>query len=183
VTSPRLLAYAHNVDEEDTAYQATPDGQRVSQRESCLYRPAARSRLLVCKWRILLAWVDMKHFLACVSAIIPPVTEACDRPTKMKPVKLFGLTKIVTFRFVELLDLNVPPRQIDGARLALILTLLDFAMDDLPVCGCAAFPKAPLLELAFVLSFAVSMSESLSATQYPRHRSTYLLSKLYVTFM
>jgi hypothetical protein len=118
-----------------------------------------------------------------VSAMLPAVTDACDGPTNMKPVKLVGLTEVVTFRFVELFDLNVLPRQVDGTRLALILPLLDFAMDDLPVRGCAAFPKAPLLELAFVLSFAVSMSESLSATQYPRHRSTYLLSKLYVTFM
>jgi hypothetical protein len=127
----------------------------------------------------------MKHSLACVSAMIAAVTDGCDRPTNMRSVKLFGLTEIVTLRFVELLDLNVPPRQIDGTRLALILPLLDFAMDDLPVRGCAAFPKTPLLELAFILSFTESMSDTISATQYPRHRnsSIYLLTKLYFVFM
>ena len=57
--------------------------------------------------------------------------------------------------FVELLDLDKPPRSVDCTLLALVLPLLNFAVNDLPVFGCAIFTEAPFLELTLVLAFAV----------------------------
>ena len=68
--------------------------------------------------------------------------------------QLFNLSKIVAFLFVELFDLYLPSRPIDYTVLALVVTLLDLAVDGLPIFGCAVLAEAPFLELTLVLALA-----------------------------
>ena len=68
--------------------------------------------------------------------------------------QLFNLSKIVAFLFVELFDLNMLSRLVDCTLLALVLRLLDLAVDGLPIVGCAVLAEAPFLELTLVLALA-----------------------------
>ena len=68
--------------------------------------------------------------------------------------QLFNLSKIVAFLFVELFDLNMLSRLVDCTLLALVLTLLDLAVDGFPIFGCAVLAEAPFLELTLVLALA-----------------------------
>jgi len=68
--------------------------------------------------------------------------------------QLSNLSKIVAFLFVELFDLYLPSRPIDRTVLALVVTLLDLAVDGLPIFGCAVLAEAPFLELTLVLALA-----------------------------
>ena len=62
---------------------------------------------------------------------------------------LRGLTGIE-----QLFDLYLPSRPIDRTVLALVVTLLDLAVDGLPIFGCAVLAEAPFLELTLVLALA-----------------------------
>lgn len=68
--------------------------------------------------------------------------------------QLSNLSKIVAFLFVELFDLNMLSRLVDCTLLALVLTLLDLAVDGFPIIGCAVLAEAPFLELTLVLALA-----------------------------
>lgn len=69
--------------------------------------------------------------------------------------QLLNLAKVVALLFVELFDLEMLSRFVDCTFLALGLPLLDLAVDDFPIIGCAVLAEAPFLELTFVLAFAV----------------------------
>ena len=69
--------------------------------------------------------------------------------------QFLNLAKVVALLFVEFFYLNVLSRFVDCTFLALVLPLLDLAVDGFPIFGCAIFAEAPFLELTFVLAFAV----------------------------
>lgn len=68
--------------------------------------------------------------------------------------QVLNLAKIVPPLFFELLDLNMLSRLVDCTLLALVLTLLDLAVDGFPIFGCAVLAEAPFLELTLVLALA-----------------------------
>ena len=68
--------------------------------------------------------------------------------------QVLNLAKIVPPLFFELFDLNMLSRLVDCTLLALVLTLLDLAVDGFPIFGCAVLAEAPFLELTLVLALA-----------------------------
>lgn len=62
--------------------------------------------------------------------------------------------------FVDFLLLNMLSKLVDCTSLALSLAFFDLPVNNLPSCCCAVFPEPPFLELALILSFAVSTSAS-----------------------
>jgi len=75
----------------------------------------------------------------------------------------------VTLLFLNFLDPNKFSRLVDVTFLALGLTLLDFAVNGLPVFGGAVFAEAPFLELPLVLAFAVDASGACPNIQSARY--------------